>query len=144
MRLWSIHPKYLDCRGILGLWREALLAKKALEGRTKKYQNHPQLKRFKEQKNPLIYINTYLYSVWKEANKRCYKFDKRKIGKFLTKKKIKVAKGQIDYEFKHLKKKLKIRDKERYKELMKIKKPLANPLFIVKKGPIEDWEKIEF
>ncbi|MFP3226243.1 MAG: pyrimidine dimer DNA glycosylase/endonuclease V [Sulfolobaceae archaeon] len=32
MRLWSIHPKYLDTQGLLGLWREGLLAQKVLLG----------------------------------------------------------------------------------------------------------------
>ena len=39
MRLWSIHPKYLDCKGLVALWREALLAKKVLRGKTRKYAN---------------------------------------------------------------------------------------------------------
>ncbi|HRQ69172.1 MAG TPA: pyrimidine dimer DNA glycosylase/endonuclease V, partial [bacterium] len=27
MRIWSIHPKYLDNIGLVALWRETLLAK---------------------------------------------------------------------------------------------------------------------
>jgi hypothetical protein len=143
MRLWSIHPKYLDCRGISGLWREALLAKDALEGKTKKYINHPQLRRFKEQKDPAKFIRTYLLYIWKDAVRRSYKFDKTKIGKGFTKKKIKITKGQIEYEFKHLKNKLKRRDPIKYKELIKIKMIEQNPLFAVIKGKIEEWEKIK-
>lgn len=30
MRLWSLHPKYLDARGLVALWREGLLARKVL------------------------------------------------------------------------------------------------------------------
>jgi phage FluMu protein Com len=30
MRLWSIHPKYLDRQGLIALWREALLAQSCL------------------------------------------------------------------------------------------------------------------
>ena len=48
MRLWSVHPKYLDSKGLVALWREALLAKQVLEGGTKGYRNHPQLDRFKK------------------------------------------------------------------------------------------------
>jgi len=47
MRLWSLHPKYLDSKGLVALWREGLLAKKVLEGGTKGYRNHPQLERLK-------------------------------------------------------------------------------------------------
>jgi hypothetical protein len=35
LRLWSIHPKYLDATGLVALWREALLAQKVLKGKTK-------------------------------------------------------------------------------------------------------------
>ncbi|MEM2211610.1 MAG: pyrimidine dimer DNA glycosylase/endonuclease V [Nitrososphaerales archaeon] len=55
MRLWSIHPKYLDAKGLITLWRESLLAKKVLEGYTKGYINHPQLLRFKKYKESLLF-----------------------------------------------------------------------------------------
>jgi hypothetical protein len=41
MRLWSLHPKYLDSKGLVALWREALLAKAVLNEKTKGYKNHP-------------------------------------------------------------------------------------------------------
>ncbi|MEM3714836.1 MAG: pyrimidine dimer DNA glycosylase/endonuclease V [Nitrososphaeria archaeon] len=40
MRLWSIHPKYLDQKGLVACWREGLLAKKVLLGKVKGYKNH--------------------------------------------------------------------------------------------------------
>ena len=46
MRLWTLHPKVLDARGLVALWREALLAKKVLRGRTRGDRHHPQLKHF--------------------------------------------------------------------------------------------------
>lgn len=79
MRLWSIHPKYLDCQGLLGLWREALLAQKVLSGETEGYTNHPQLERLKKQENPLGAIATYLFPIRKEGQKREYNFDRSKI-----------------------------------------------------------------
>lgn len=32
MRLWSLHPSYLDAVGLVALWREGLLARKVLQG----------------------------------------------------------------------------------------------------------------
>ena len=43
MRLWSLHPSLLDQKGLVALWREALLAQKVLQGKTKGYRSHPQL-----------------------------------------------------------------------------------------------------
>ena len=35
MRLWSLHPRYLDAKGLVALWREGLLAQAVLKGQTK-------------------------------------------------------------------------------------------------------------
>jgi hypothetical protein len=143
MRLWSIHPQYLDKKGIVALWRETLLAKKVLSCKTKGYKNHPQLIRFKEAKNPLKSINYYLSKIYQEAKKRGYDFSKDKIGLGITKEKLLITSGQIEYEIKHLLLKLKKRDYKKYLEIKKIKKIKAHPLFIIRKGQVASWEKIK-
>ncbi|MDO9580861.1 MAG: pyrimidine dimer DNA glycosylase/endonuclease V [Bacteroidales bacterium] len=57
MRLWSIHPSYLDSIGLVALWCENLAAKKVLEGKTKGYIHHPQWVRFRITKYPVAAIN---------------------------------------------------------------------------------------
>ena len=78
MRIWSVHPKYLDSKGLVALWRETLLAKHVLEGKTKGYKNHPQLHRFKASEKPIECINLYLSIVFEEAENRGFHFDKNK------------------------------------------------------------------
>jgi hypothetical protein len=140
MRIWSLHPKYLDSKGLVALWRETLLAKKVLEGKTKGYRNHPQLTRFKELKNPLNAINKYLETIAEEAVRRNYNFDEKKFQKISTTGKISVNSGQIKYEFDHLLKKLKTRDKNRFHAIKKTKQIQLHPLFFQKKGQVEKWE----
>lgn len=145
MRLWSIHPKYLDKKGLVALWREGLLAKKVLEGKTKGYKNHPQLQRFKEFKNPLLAINSYLYFVWREAKKKGYNFREVKISpQRIIAGEIPVTKGQIEFEFFHLWKKLEKRDKRKLEEIKKRKEnfPEVSPVFYIIEGEVEKWEKI--
>lgn len=142
MRIWSIHPKYLDTKGLLAVWREGLLAKKVLEGKTKGYKSHPQLERFKKSKNPIDYINAYLYEIFLEAQRRAYNFDERKIDKVKINSKLKVTNKQVDYEFQHLLNKLKLRDQEKYKKIKDIKKIEVNPIFKIIEGEIEIWEKL--
>ena len=142
MRLWSIHPTYLDSKGLSGLWREALLAKKILQKKTTSYKNHPQMRRFNALKKPVPAINTYLRHVYNESCKRNFCFDKKKIGKSSARKKIALNSGQLDYEFRLLKRKLSIRARKKYKELLKIRKPDPHPLFKVVKGPVALWEKV--
>jgi len=40
MRLWSLHPRRLDGKGLIASWREGLLARAALAARTRGYRNH--------------------------------------------------------------------------------------------------------
>ncbi|HEY5592787.1 MAG TPA: pyrimidine dimer DNA glycosylase/endonuclease V [Paludibacter sp.] len=106
MRIWSLHPKYLDSKGLVALWRETLLAKHVLEGKTKGYKNHPQLNRFKKAKYPLDLINHYLSEVYHEAINRNFNFDKQKINWRFRKFKMPVTTGQLKYEVEHLLSKL--------------------------------------
>lgn len=147
MRLWSVHPKYLDTKGLVALWREALLAKHVLEGETKGYKNHPQLNRFKDSGNAVIFINLYLSGVWLEAQKRGYNFDRNKIdwnftmgGLTFTNGSISVTNGQMAYEREHLLRKLQVRDVEKFKQVEKILSLKSHPLFIIVEGVIENWE----
>lgn len=142
MRIWSLHPQYLDTKGLVALWRETLLAKNVLEGKTKGYKNHPQLNRFKLSTQAVHAINYYLQSVWLEANKRNYNFDKTKFVVINDIELINVTTGQINFEKKHLLKKLKLRDPEKYIEIKDLIKYEIHPLFNLIDGEIEPWEKI--
>jgi hypothetical protein len=142
MRIWSIHPQYLDTKGLVALWRESLLAKHVLEGKTKGYKNHPQLKRFKATANPVNCINQYLSVVYEEALKRGYNFDKSKINWNVEQIKLTVTIGQVKYETKHLLKKLKLRDIAKYNDLKNQNELLTHPLFEIIAGEIEEWEII--
>ncbi|MBZ4190327.1 pyrimidine dimer DNA glycosylase/endonuclease V [Niabella beijingensis] len=140
MRIWSLHPKYLDAKGIVALWRETLLAKQVLEGKTKGYKNHPQLDRFKKLKRPLDAINAYLATVYEEALARGYSFDQTKINRPFSRTRILVNSGQLEYEFRHLLKKLEVRDPERLKQLQGLKSIEPNRILTVTEGGIEAWE----
>ena len=196
MRLWSIHPKYLDQRGLCGLWREALQAQRVLlqgeyrecgvcEGRkinplTEKlcsdcrgtgkiktpYWNHPQLERFKNIPSNIGTLALYLWEIYYEGRRRGYDFDDRKINPTKVNpimKQLTVTKGQLEYEFEHLQRKLYIRNRkmflynnsrvipcggeELYGELLKYNfnetmlEP--HPLFKVVEGGIESWERLK-
>lgn len=142
MRLWSLHPQYLDAKGLVALWREGLLAKKVLAGQTKGYRNHPQLLRFKKLNDPLKAIDSYLYQVWLEAKRRSYNFDKSKIAYLKPLTLFTTTKGQLLYEWKHLLKKLSIRDEGLYLKWKGLKFPLPFPGVNIVPGAIEEWEKM--
>ena len=140
MRLWSIHPQYLDSKGLVALWREGLLAQNVLLGKTKGYKNHPQLIRFKNTDSPSSAIGKYLTVVADEADRRSYNFDRNKIVELTFKNRILVANGQMNYEFKHLLNKLKLRDQDLYEKFKNLKKINSHPLFEVVTGEVEPWE----
>ncbi|MCB9772321.1 MAG: hypothetical protein H6754_07205 [Candidatus Omnitrophica bacterium] len=142
MRIWSLHPRYLDSQGLVALWREGLLAQKVLAGQTKGYRNHPQLIRFKEQADPMASIAVYLKEVYQEACRRSFHFDPDKIP--VVKKrlsKIKLTQGQLDFETEHLYQKLQSRTPEQYKILRQVSKIEPHPLFKIISGKVAVWEK---
>jgi hypothetical protein len=141
MRLWSLHPKYLDSKGLVALWREALLAQKVLEGKTKGYRKHPQLERFKGSPDPIASIGTYLVSIVAEADKRGYNFDNGKIVASRGGATIAVTSGQIDFERRHLVNKLEVRDPGRVECLRATLKVLLHPMFFIVEGDVESWER---
>jgi len=142
MRLWSLHPEYLDPAGLVAVWREGLLAKKVLQGGTKGYTHHPQLVRFRNHPFPSEAIDNYLLAIHYEAKVRGYKFEKSKVGELLRKvKKIEVTDGQVRYEWGHLMDKLKKRNPAYYAKMIKVRDVRVNPSFTMVTGEVESWEK---
>ncbi len=142
MRLWTLHPKYLDSKGLVALWRETLLARAVLRGQTRGYQHHPQLYRFKEHVPPgCSAINTYLISVLAEAESRGFVFDRNKVQTIEDRVFISTTLGQLKYEWQHLLAKLKVRSPSLHQKWNRIKHPDAHPMFRIQKGPVECWEK---
>jgi hypothetical protein len=141
MRLWSLHPKYLDPRGLVALWREALLAQAVLRGETCGYRNHPQLDRFKNHAASLSAISLYLRGIYVEAKARGYAFDKSKIKPVRKAVALTVTSGQIEYEWEHLLAKLKVRSPALHEKWRTTKTPEAHPIFKVCAGAVEPWER---
>ena len=129
----------------MALWREALLAKNVLAGLTKGYKNHPQLDRFYAHENACEAINAYLAEVYKEACARGYKFDAAKVGEFDARNlaKISVARGQIEYEFAFLQKKLKMRDRVVHERNLSVKNIEIAGVFEEVAGGTSPWEKVK-
>lgn len=143
MRLWSLHPCYLDAQGLVALWREALLARAVLKGETRGYRHHPQLERFIAHPGPLSAINAYLAGVYEEAKVRGYSFDRSKIGPVRVHAAIRTTNGQRAYEWQHLLKKLARRSPELARRWMTVRVPECHPLFVCVRGPVEGWEKLD-
>ena len=141
MRLWSLHPRYLDAKGLVALWREALLARAVLRGKTLGYRHHPQLARFRSHPSPRLAIAAYLAAVHDEAASRGYAFDRRKIGPRRRVSAITVTGGQLAYEWSHLRRKLARRSPVLFERLRDLERPVCHPLFRLRRGPVADWEK---
>lgn len=141
MRIWTLHPKYLDPKGLVALWREALLARAVLRGETKGYRHHPQLLRFQLHAAPSSAVNVYLRSVFMEAESRGYDFNRRKVGPVRANIRIESTSGQLLYEWRHLMNKLMVRSPSLYTRWRNVTSPEPHPLFIIKRGAVECWER---
>ena len=157
MRIWSLHPAYLDRQGLVACWRETLLAQAVLLGRTKGYTNHPQLVRFRAQPDPLVAIGAYLQGVLTEASARGYRFDATKITSTGALELMPVTTSQLLLEWEHLDAKLRLRSPEKAEQnLLALRAqpestaaapaapvPAAHPMRRVIPGGIEPWELAE-
>jgi hypothetical protein len=141
MRLWSLHPKYLDPQGLVALWREALLARAVLRGKTKGYRHHPQLERFTSHRTPCLAINVYLGSIYEEAASRGYEFDRGKIGPIRAVPRISLTSGQLRHEWQHLLQKLSARSPSLYSRWRSVSSPAHHPIFRVRPGSKASWER---
>lgn len=151
VRLWSLHPRYLDRQGLTATWREALLAQAVLAGRTKGYTRHPQLRRFQATPDPVATIGAYLELVADEASGRGYRYDRSRIITRATDPavwagRLEVSTGQLEHEWGHLVAKLALRSPEWLASLKAAGDkhedglPAPHPLFRVVEGPVADWE----
>ena len=112
MRLWTLHPKYLDTA------------------------------RLRDQRAPHSAINAYLHAVYAESVARGYRFDRAKAGRVGTAVTITASTGQLEYEWRHLLAKLRERSPEDYRRLKDLGRPEAHPVFGLVEGPVAPWEVI--
>jgi hypothetical protein len=143
VRLWSLHPRFLDRQGLTACWRESLLAQAVLAGATRGYTRHPQLERFREHPDAVELVGAYLAGVADEADARGYRFDRHRIrvpsdavGR------VEVTDGQLAHEWRHLLGKLEVRSPE-LAERWRDAEPAPHPLFRVVPGPIATWERVD-
>jgi len=141
MRIWTLHPKYLDPQGLVALWRESLLARAVLRGETRGYRHHPQLLRFRSHAAPRSAVNAYLGCVLDEADSRGYAFDRRKVGPRRATPRIASTTGQLRYEWQHLLRKLRARSPALYRKWRAENSPQPHPLFRIRHGAVESWER---
>jgi hypothetical protein len=125
---------------LTALWREALLARAVLGGKTHGYRHHSQLDRFRAHFAPRSAINAYLECVLEEARARGYAFDGRKVGPVRRREPLLATAGQLEFEWMHLLRKLRVRNPALFRQ-WRPRKPDAHPLFRIVPGPVEVWER---
>lgn len=141
MRIWTLHPQYLDRQGLLAVWRETLLAQAVLRGRTRGYTRHPQLIRFQALHSPVAGVATYLRAVHQESLRRGYRFDAARIAPNRMRTLIPETRGQLLYEWSHLLAKLAKRSPDCFERVRHITRPKPHPLFRIVPGGVREWEK---
>jgi Pyrimidine dimer DNA glycosylase len=144
MRIWSLHPHYLDRQGLTACWRETLLAQAVLAGRTRGYTRHPQLQRFREQPDPIGALAWYLHGVADEADRRGYQFARERIDrKAEAAPPIAVTAGQLQLEWVWLLSKLKARSPSDFHQWSGVGEPETHPSFHEVEGPVASWERLK-
>lgn len=147
MRLWSIHPKYLDNRSLMVFWNDAILAKSSILGKIDFHSPHFQ--RFKYIDNKEHVLNVYMKEIFLEGSKRNLNFDKNQIEDIfllplLTSDLIDLTYGQLKFEFELLVDKFKSTNNNEALEFLMnsyIKDDQIESLvFHLTDGPMESWD----
>jgi hypothetical protein len=142
VRIWSLHPRYLDRQGLTACWREALLAQAVLADRTRGYRAHPQLRRFRSAADPTGAVCWYLHGIADEADARSFRFDRSRIDRpAIPVPPLNVTTGQLDYEWSWLRQKLADRSPEVLARWEVVLRPEPHPSFVAVDGPVEAWER---
>jgi hypothetical protein len=141
MRLWTIHPRYLDAKGLVAAWREGLLAQRVLADDTRGYRHHPQLIRFRATEDPARSIAAFLVPIAREATARGYIFNDALILASPAEERIPATSGQLLFEWSHLGRKLVHRAPEWLRRWEGLANPDPHPLFEIEHGEIAPWEK---
>jgi len=142
MRLWSLHPRYLDRQGLTACWREALLGQAVVLDEARGYGRHPQLERFRAQPDALGAIAAYLHAVADEADARGYRFDRARVLRPpAPHPPIDVTDGQLAFEWAHLRMKLEARSPDVAVRWTGVDAPAPHPLFRIVPGPVAEWER---
>ncbi|GAA3752043.1 pyrimidine dimer DNA glycosylase/endonuclease V [Microbacterium kribbense] len=141
MRLWSLHPRYLDRAGLVAAWREALLAQAVIGRPGAGYSQHPQLIRFRLAPDPEAALGAFLIGIVDEAAARGYRFDRSKIRHPGPAGPLPVTTGQLEFEAAHLRAKLERRAPDWLARWPADAVPHPHPLFRVEPGPMADWER---
>lgn len=146
MRIWSLHPRYLDKTELIGSWNDGLRALKLLA------QNHtntifrPELSRFRTQSEPLVAIERYLLNIAKEASRRGYSLDIKKLPPLpvFPTFKIAVSSKQVEYEWHQLMHLLAGRSPRFMRRIENSPTHDTNPIFKSLPGKeLETWEKLD-
>jgi hypothetical protein len=134
---------YLDRQGLTACWRETLLAQAVLAGRTRGYQSHPQLARFRAETDGLAVVGWYLHGLADEADIRGYKFDRERIDQAADQlATIGVTTGQLAVEWAWLKTKLGARSPAVLSRWANVAQPKPHRSFHIVEGPIASWERL--
>ena len=83
----------------------------------------------------------YLDAVRQEGDSRGYALAAERINRARCGGRLTVSRGQIEHEWRHLRRKLTARDPRWLAALGPVTRPRAHPLFRVVAGEVEDWER---
>ena len=86
-------------------------------------------------------MSLYLQGVYAEAAARGYAFKQSKIQVAAEPATLLVTTGQLDYEWAHLMNKLKTRNLALYQKWQGVATPAPHPIFELRAGQVESWER---
>ena len=140
MRLWSLHPRYLDPQG----WSrcgETLLARKVLRGETRGYRHHPQLQRFREARDPQSAIDAYLPRSTPRRRRAATRSTRTSSMPTRARKDPGRARATRRARMGHLIAQARVAQPGAHVRWRELQRPRTHPSFRVVAGGVADWER---
>jgi len=130
VRLWTIHPRYLDDEALREAWRDGLNLRRALKIGSKAAEPCPDAAPWiAESRQPVRALDLYLHAIHGEARRRGRSFDASKLGPVDTKTKIPIPSSWVSADWRDLRAIVAKRSPGFFPRIESVQRPHCHPAF---------------
>jgi len=129
VRLWTLHPRYLDDSTLREAWRDGLTARRRLAAGPDLNTSDPVLLELAATRKPLATVDRYLRSLFEEARRRGKAFDLSRLGTATDAQSIPISSERVRQDWAELMGVIERRDPDRHARLKNLQRPHCHPAF---------------
>lgn len=129
MRIWTLHPRYLDDATLREAWRDGLAARRRLVAGSKGRPTDPLIHAIAACKHPVRVIDAYLSHLHQEAQRRGKAFDRSRIDGARAGAGFAVDSERVRDDWDQLMARMAEREPARHERQAELRRPHCHPAF---------------